>query len=159
MQISLLLAGAAALGVFVVGLVSGSAPPLWEYLLLATGMLWLAAGIHSAEAKRRRITARVVRLLVLSALSFSLAAVGAWIMPTDAPGWIALRVVRSAGYALLVCALIYHRTKGPRKGHCIACDYNLTGNVSGRCPECGTPIAAGTEAAAPPGPAEVKSTE
>jgi hypothetical protein len=25
-------------------------------------------------------------------------------------------------------------------GHCQSCDYNLTGNVSGICPECGTPI-------------------
>lgn len=25
-------------------------------------------------------------------------------------------------------------------GFCRACDYNLTGNVSGKCPECGTPI-------------------
>ncbi len=24
-------------------------------------------------------------------------------------------------------------------GHCRNCGYNLTGNVSGRCPECGTP--------------------
>jgi hypothetical protein len=27
------------------------------------------------------------------------------------------------------------------KGHCQTCGYNLTGNVSGICPECGTPIA------------------
>ena len=26
--------------------------------------------------------------------------------------------------------------------HCPKCDYNLTGNVSGICPECGTPIPA-----------------
>jgi hypothetical protein len=26
--------------------------------------------------------------------------------------------------------------------HCAKCDYNLTGNVSGICPECGTPIPA-----------------
>lgn len=25
-------------------------------------------------------------------------------------------------------------------GHCTKCGYNLTGNVSGRCPECGTTI-------------------
>ena len=25
-------------------------------------------------------------------------------------------------------------------GHCQRCGYNLTGNVSGKCPECGTPI-------------------
>ncbi len=26
------------------------------------------------------------------------------------------------------------------KGHCQNCGYNLTGNVSGRCPECGTAV-------------------
>ena len=35
-----------------------------------------------------------------------------------------------------------HRRR--RKGWCIKCAYNLTGNVSGFCPECGTHIAAGT---------------
>jgi hypothetical protein len=24
--------------------------------------------------------------------------------------------------------------------HCVGCGYNLTGNVSGVCPECGTPL-------------------
>jgi len=28
-----------------------------------------------------------------------------------------------------------------RRGLCLHCGYNLTGNVSGRCPECGTPCA------------------
>ncbi len=32
---------------------------------------------------------------------------------------------------------------GSRKiGHCPACSYNLTGNISGVCPECGTPVPA-----------------
>lgn len=29
-----------------------------------------------------------------------------------------------------------------RRGHCLKCDYNLGGNLSGVCPECGTPILA-----------------
>ena len=31
--------------------------------------------------------------------------------------------------------------------HCGSCDYNLTGNISGICPECGTPIADEVKAA------------
>lgn len=30
----------------------------------------------------------------------------------------------------------------PRPGCCQGCGYDLTGNVSGRCPECGAPVAA-----------------
>jgi len=32
------------------------------------------------------------------------------------------------------------RRKRRKVGHCLACGYNLTGNVSGICPECGTAI-------------------
>ncbi len=34
------------------------------------------------------------------------------------------------------------RWRRRRKGLCVNCDYNLTGNVSGVCPECGTKIEA-----------------
>ena len=34
----------------------------------------------------------------------------------------------------------------PKVGCCPACGYNLTGNTSGVCPECGTPTAAGAKA-------------
>jgi len=41
---------------------------------------------------------------------------------------------------LLAMAAVWDRfKKKPRPGHCPHCDYDLTGNVSGRCPECGTP--------------------
>ncbi len=30
----------------------------------------------------------------------------------------------------------------PRKGHCRHCGYNLTGNLSGRCPKCGSAVMA-----------------
>ena len=33
----------------------------------------------------------------------------------------------------------------PPPGHCQKCGYDLTGNVSGRCPECGTVINAPSE--------------
>lgn len=42
-------------------------------------------------------------------------------------------------FAFLPClwALRVYRTWGVRKGHCPNCHYNLTGNLSGVCPECG----------------------
>ncbi|RMF77559.1 MAG: hypothetical protein D6744_11205 [Planctomycetota bacterium] len=38
---------------------------------------------------------------------------------------------------------VFFRARRRRKrGRCIGCGYSLTGNTSGRCPECGRPIAA-----------------
>jgi len=31
------------------------------------------------------------------------------------------------------------RRERPRPNHCCLCGYNLTGNTTGRCPECGSP--------------------
>ncbi|MCH7840212.1 MAG: hypothetical protein IID38_08260 [Planctomycetes bacterium] len=37
-------------------------------------------------------------------------------------------------------ALLWRRHRLTLPGHCSQCSYNLTGNVSGVCPECGTPV-------------------
>lgn len=34
-------------------------------------------------------------------------------------------------------AILWYRDRRPPKGHCQCCGYNLKGNVSGQCPECG----------------------
>ncbi|MBN1512041.1 MAG: hypothetical protein JXB13_08500 [Phycisphaerae bacterium] len=47
------------------------------------------------------------------------------------PAWIPLLLLA------LPTALLWHRDRRPPKGHCRNCGYNLTGNVSGVCPECG----------------------
>lgn len=52
------------------------------------------------------------------------------------PTWIPLILV-AAPTAILWRA----HMKRPRKGACPSCRYNLTGNVSGVCPECGTSVA------------------
>ena len=36
--------------------------------------------------------------------------------------------------------LLFWTDRRAPKGHCQSCGYNLTGNTSGVCPECGTPI-------------------
>ena len=41
---------------------------------------------------------------------------------------------------LIPTLLLWRRERKPRRGHCRRCDYDLTGNVSGVCPECGTAI-------------------
>jgi len=36
-------------------------------------------------------------------------------------------------------ALLWWRDRKPPRGHCQRCGYNLTGNLSGVCPDCGEP--------------------
>ena len=36
--------------------------------------------------------------------------------------------------------IVWRRTRRPRAGHCVNCGYDLTGNTSGVCPECGTEV-------------------
>jgi hypothetical protein len=46
-----------------------------------------------------------------------------------------------AGYtAAVVYAFCRDRNERPAEGCCRSCGYDLRGNVSGICPECGTPI-------------------
>jgi hypothetical protein len=42
---------------------------------------------------------------------------------------------------IVVLCFVEQPLKSVKVGHCVACGYDLTGNVSGRCPECGTTIA------------------
>ncbi len=44
------------------------------------------------------------------------------------------------GAAILYGGPAVRRRMRHRRGLCAKCGYNLTGNVSGVCPECGTPI-------------------
>ena len=54
------------------------------------------------------------------------------------PHWILLGAAAGmTGFLFLI-----DRQRIP-PGHCQSCGYNLTGNVSGRCPECGEPVADG----------------
>jgi hypothetical protein len=42
--------------------------------------------------------------------------------------------------------LLQRRARAYQREHCFGCGYNLTGNTSGVCPECGTPTTAGMKA-------------
>ena len=41
--------------------------------------------------------------------------------------------------AAIPTAILWYRDRRPPKGHCQTCGYDLTGNVTGVCPECGAP--------------------
>ncbi|QDV91085.1 hypothetical protein RAS2_21750 [Phycisphaerae bacterium RAS2] len=60
----------------------------------------------------------------------------------DLPLWLPAALLLATGLALR------HRDQvRDRHGHCRVCGYNLAGNVSGRCPECGTLVSIGARAA------------
>jgi hypothetical protein len=40
---------------------------------------------------------------------------------------------------LVICGCSYWRNRRPEKNACVDCGYDLTGNESGVCPECGAP--------------------
>lgn len=54
------------------------------------------------------------------------------------PHWVPVLLCCVPAIADLVVA--YRRNRRGQENRCRRCDYDLTGNVSGRCPECGTPI-------------------
>lgn len=64
-----------------------------------------------------------------------------------------LPVVAVVGFAALIQR---RRALFVPPGHCPHCRYDLTGNESGKCPECGTPIPPETNVpvAPPAGPAD-----
>ncbi len=52
------------------------------------------------------------------------------------PLWILLLITATA------TVVLWRLDRRPLPGHCRQCGYNLTGNVSGKCPECGNPCRA-----------------
>ena len=71
---------------------------------------------------------------VCAALGSSFAAAG------GAPWWawvIALSPLAPAAVVTYRCVLQTRRNSRPAAPQCLRCGYNLTGNVSGMCPECG----------------------
>jgi hypothetical protein len=55
-----------------------------------------------------------------------------------APAWFVTLVL--APVPLLQLRRLLRSRRSARQGHCPTCHYDLTGNLSGTCPECGTPI-------------------
>ncbi len=54
--------------------------------------------------------------------------------------WHLTAGVAGAAAICLIPSWLHHRRRRIPPGHCQKCGYNLTGNVSGRCPECGTGV-------------------
>ena len=67
------------------------------------------------------------------------------LVPSVMRGWVSIAFV-AVFVALMVISLVrlYRRDRRAtrfNRGDCLHCGYSLTGNVSGVCPECGSPVA------------------
>jgi len=59
---------------------------------------------------------------------------------------------------LCIVDFVLKRRSRMQPGHCCECGYDLTRNVSGRCPECGTPVPQ-PQVAQSPTPADIIKSE
>jgi len=105
--------------------------------------------LHRIGGIDAKITPRIMRgpaAFVVMYIHFALCGLLAWVVALA----IGLRGVvagRAAVVALPVVYLAWHeliararRRYKPNPMECVNCQYNLTGNVSGVCPECGTAL-------------------
>lgn len=117
--------------------------------MLNTG--WLEPKSGGRPGLGRQICRPVLTLLTIFATYLTIGfSVVALLDPDPSTGgatdFFALLFLRflSLGYAVLMGIAVFlflgAKRRRPEWPCCEQCDYNLTGNVSGVCPECGTPI-------------------
>jgi hypothetical protein len=63
---------------------------------------------------------------------------GKWYGESSLPLWVPASVFLSIAVAIRLAPRFLRKSRFA--GLCLACGYNLTGNTSGTCPECGTPV-------------------
>ncbi len=112
----------------------------WIYLYLARALAWFVVGYYGAVLRGRRLVGWVISGTLINVAFdavFVTGALGEWFVFLLIMGALAVFI-----YLLHVvgrrASLQARFTDAPR---CAGCEYNLTGNLSGRCPECGLEIA------------------
>ena len=145
------LIGVALLGgvALAAGLMSGGGDQpaaLWAVLAAERMALWLCLGAW-AGLRTRRLAGWTVSGVCLD-LAYDVA-----IGVTLADEWLIHAGILGAMFVFI--ALLHRigrraslRARFATTPRCTRCAYDLTGNVSGRCPECGTPVTPAVAAAA-----------
>lgn len=128
-------------GTFVFARMSNGAGLLipWLYLIVSRVVAWWVIGRYAAQLRGRRLAAWIIFGTLINIAFDAAMAIGLF-----------ANLYAAVGVLVLITGTIYglHAT-GTRAelrsrfyAHpiCTICEYNLTGNLSGICPECGTPI-------------------
>jgi hypothetical protein len=105
---------------------------------LFIGGRWVPYGWQVGRMDRSDWRRRLSQLCWLPQADWVTNASGAW-TTVWVPIWTPLLLV-----ALPTAFLWWRDRRRIPPDHCQKCGYNLTGNVSGICPECGTPTTQGT---------------
>jgi hypothetical protein len=111
-----------------------------KLILILCGTVWSVAFVLLPVAGPWR------RQLGQFCIAASVLALAAWasddnhprLLSVPAPDWIMFASLAGL-VAGVVAVVIPIRSPMRRMNHCRVCDYDLTGNVSGICPECGNP--------------------
>ncbi len=112
----------------------------WVYLYFARAAAWFIVGRWGAVLSGRRLVGWIVSGTLINA-AFDFAAVAGVFA-----GWVWPAAVL-AGLVVFIVVLDRIGRRESLKARfaesplCLACRYDLTGNLSGRCPECSTPVA------------------
>ena len=135
------------LGIFLIGggswcfvFLTGTSTVLlaWVYLYVARIFAWWLVGSVGASIRGKRLVGWIAGGMLIN-ITFDFAAVVGLMTGWMIPGLIV------AGLLVLI-AIMEWRGKRPAllarftEPICRVCNYNLTGNLSGICPECGTAI-------------------
>jgi len=116
---------------------NGTADKLGAAMSFAA-LSWFGA-LYYADLRRRPLLTTGKCIAGLAALALLLQTVIAHVVPDNLLGAICFSFAATIG-ALSFAFRRHCTNRGASTGHCPICNYDLTLNVSGRCPECGTPI-------------------
>lgn len=139
MVMGVTLIGGGTVALMVLGL-SRSDVPAIAYLYASRLLAWGVVGAWGARLRGRRLVGWTIFGTLLN-VAFDGAAVGGL-----AVGWVYPVGITAA---IAICIAVLDRvgrrpslqTRFSTDPLCTQCQYNLTGNLSGVCPECGTSIA------------------
>jgi hypothetical protein len=112
----------------------------WLYLYLARAAAWLIVGRWGAVLRGRRLAGWVIAGLVINA-AFDFAALAGLLEGWAWPAAVFASLCVFIGLLDRVGRRASLRARFSAWRHCARCHYDLTGNLSGCCPECGQTVA------------------